>query len=142
MTDGTEAGTTLVMDIDEASGSSAPRDLAVMNGLLYFKGDDGYAHGGELWVTDGTADGTVMVLDIVPGSNESLPRDPVAFNSELWFSAYTGGTANLWHSDGYRRGRRCWPWAARSTARPHTCAHKATSSTSPHSSAGPMSSYG
>ncbi|MEZ4740537.1 MAG: hypothetical protein R2818_14535 [Flavobacteriales bacterium] len=122
VTDGTEAGTLLVKDIDEGTGSGAPRDLTVVNGLLFFKGDDGYAHGSELWVSDGTTEGTTMVVDMVPGGNESLPQDLVAFNNEVWYSAYTGATANLWHSDGTPEGTQMLPIGENVNTPAHLCA--------------------
>ncbi len=61
-TDGTEAGTVLVKDINTA-GSSEPRCLTVVGNNLFFAADDN-THGFELWKTDGTEAGTVLVKDI------------------------------------------------------------------------------
>src|SRR5262245_52935786 len=59
-TDGTAAGTVLVKDILEGSGSSKPSNLTNVNGTLFFLAEpyDGFA---GLWKTDGTTGGTVMV---------------------------------------------------------------------------------
>jgi ELWxxDGT repeat protein len=46
--DGTEAGTVLVEDINPGSGSSGPGSLTAVNGALFFGANDG-VHGGELW---------------------------------------------------------------------------------------------
>jgi ELWxxDGT repeat protein len=68
-TDGTEAGTVLVKDINP-TGDSVPRDFTVFNGALYFRADDGVDNF-ELWKTDGTEVGTVQVKDICPGACSS-----------------------------------------------------------------------
>ena len=60
--DGTDAGTVMVEDIDPGALNSAPNDLTIANGaiannVLYFTADDGNragAHGNELWMTVGT----------------------------------------------------------------------------------------
>jgi ELWxxDGT repeat protein len=46
--DGTEAGTVMVQDINPGSAASDPQDLVAMNNKLYFSADDG-VHGRELW---------------------------------------------------------------------------------------------
>ncbi len=65
-TDGTDAGTVLVKDINTAAGmSSNPAEFSVLNGVLYFKANDGIS-GTELWKTDGT--NTQLLKDLCPGS--------------------------------------------------------------------------
>jgi ELWxxDGT repeat protein len=54
--DGTEAGTTLVKDLNTDSNTSGPSDLVGLNGTLFFSGFDGRTIG--LWRSDGTPDGT------------------------------------------------------------------------------------
>jgi ELWxxDGT repeat protein len=71
--DGTEAGTVRVKDINTAPGAgSAPNALTVFNGALYFSANDGVT-GRELWKTDGTDAGTTQVKDLCPGSCSGLP---------------------------------------------------------------------
>ena len=73
--DGTEAGTVLVKDINPGNDSSLfPAYLTAVGGTLFFTADDG-VHGQELWKSDGTQAGTVLVKDINPGhgSAASLP---------------------------------------------------------------------
>ena len=65
-TDGTEAGTVLVKDIQPGGYDSDPSYLTDVGGTLFFTADDGI-HGAELWKTDGTEAGTVLVKDINPG---------------------------------------------------------------------------
>ena len=62
---GTEAGTVMVKDINTAwKASSGPQKFLYMgNGLAFFSADDG-SHGRELWMTNGTGAGTVLVEDI------------------------------------------------------------------------------
>ena len=98
--DGTEAGTTIVKD-NIGIGSYDP--LTVVNGILYFAGDDG-AHGTELWRSDGTEAGTTMVKDFGPGS--SLYLQPTS-TGLLYFSASLGPGPipdELWRSDGTEAG--------------------------------------
>jgi ELWxxDGT repeat protein len=46
--DGTEAGTVLVRDINTDTGSANPQQLAAVGDRLFFSADDG-PHGQELW---------------------------------------------------------------------------------------------
>src|SRR5262249_58532624 len=81
--DGTEAGTVLVKDINPGSAfgygyGSRPYELTAVGGTLFFTADDG-AHGRELWKSNGTEAGTVLVKDNNPDNNPigpSAPRPP------------------------------------------------------------------
>ncbi len=65
--DGTEAGTTLVKDINPGAASGMwGEQLVVATGLLFFFANDG-VHGAELWKSDGTEAGTQLVADLRPG---------------------------------------------------------------------------
>src|SRR6185369_2076077 len=68
--DGTDAGTYLVKDINPGSGNSSPQSLTNVNGTLFFTAYDP-TNGSELWKSDGTAAGTVLVRDINPGTGDS-----------------------------------------------------------------------
>lgn len=95
VTDGTSAGTRLLVDARPGAGSSLPYGFARVDRLLFFAADDG-AHGTEPWVTDGTPAGTRMVKDLVPGPGPSFAEGFTLFRGEAWF-----GAANaLWRSDG------------------------------------------
>jgi len=102
--DGTEAGTVMVQDINLGAADSSPFVLTDVNGTLFFQAIDG-THGAELWKSDGTAAGTVMVEDICPGSGGSFPRHLTAVNGTLFFRP-TEGTPGieLWKSDGTAAG--------------------------------------
>ena len=97
--DGTEAGTTIVKD---NIGIGSP--LTVVNGILYFAGDNG-ARGSDLWRSDGTEAGTTMVKDFGPGS--SLYLQPTSTDGALYFTASLGPGPipnQLWRSDGTEAG--------------------------------------
>jgi ELWxxDGT repeat protein len=105
-TDGTEAGTTMVKDINEdANYDSDPDGFTAFDGYLYFSADNG-DDGDELWRTDGTEAGTTMV-DEINGEDDSGsdPSDFTAFDGYLYFSADDGinGT-ELWRTDGTTLG--------------------------------------
>lgn len=106
--DGTEAGTVLVKDIDPGFDSSCPQDLTNVNGTLFFRASDGLdSHGYELWKSDGTETGTALVKDIYPGTsiNSSYPEDLTNVNGTLFFSADDGVNGReLWRSDGSEAG--------------------------------------
>lgn len=71
--DGTEAGTVLVKDINGAADGSNPNNLAAVNNQLLFQGNDGI-NGDEVWKSDGTTAGTVLFQDVVPGNGSSMPN--------------------------------------------------------------------
>lgn len=94
-TDGTDAGTTLVM----TSGASS---LTAVGDTLFFVGGD---EGQELWKSDGTETGTVQVADIHPGASSSNPGALTAHGGLLYFAADDGVHGpELWRSDGTEAG--------------------------------------
>lgn len=114
--DGTNAGTTLLSDINTGADSSNPRDFFTFNNLVLFIATDA-AHGSEIWKTDGTPGGTVILKDINPGTPSStaftieiVPGQPQEFPYFLGFHVYNNhaffnvndGTSNggIWSTDG------------------------------------------
>src|SRR4051812_44866276 len=79
MSNGTEAGTILVKDLNVGSNGSNPEQLTNVNGILYFVANDG-SHGKELWKSNGTAGGTVLVMDIFAKGGSSNPTSMVNVN--------------------------------------------------------------
>ena len=104
--DGTEAGTVMVKDINSGYSSSGAGStgITVIGNTLYFQANDG-TNGAELWKSDGTADGTVMVKDIRSGSSGSGIMYLTAVGNTLYFRANDGTHgAELWKSDGTEAG--------------------------------------
>jgi ELWxxDGT repeat protein len=106
--DGTEAGTVLVKDINPGSKGAFSHLLTdsviAVNGTLFFSANDG-VHGVEIWKSDGTETGTVMVKDIRHGKKDSGPAQFTHVNGILFFVA-GDGTNGLWKSDGTEAGTR------------------------------------
>lgn len=111
-TDGTDAGTGMLLDVNpEPPGPDAGDSLYTgglsygftrFGALDYFQADDG-VHGVELWVTDGTPVGTRLFLDI----NHRGDSYPMYFfqagelGGRLFFGADDGAHgAELWVTDG------------------------------------------
>jgi ELWxxDGT repeat protein len=84
--DGTEAGTFRLKDIEPGPASSDPTWFAAFDGKVYF-GAYNAAAGRELWSTDGTSDGTIRAADLYPGIPSSDPAWLTASGGALWFSA-------------------------------------------------------
>lgn len=108
ISDGTEAGTRLLRDIntdeDFFNGNSNPDQFIPFEGRVFFAAQTA-AEGRELWVSDGTAAGTQLFKDIYDGEGSSDPQDFVVFQDQLWFTATTEGEgAELWVSDGTAAG--------------------------------------
>jgi ELWxxDGT repeat protein len=106
--DGTEAGTALVKDL-EPENDLDPTNLTSFNNHLFFTGFvPGYSY--ELWKTDGSEAGTVIVKDTVPGLGDSLFSRLLVANGSLYFSAarYTASSEfidyGIWKSDGSDAG--------------------------------------
>src|SRR4051794_14920243 len=66
ISDGTEEGTELLLDIESGIGSSNPVNFTIHGDLLYFTATT-TTGGNELWATDGTTEGTFLVKDIEVG---------------------------------------------------------------------------
>ncbi|MCA8948034.1 MAG: hypothetical protein KDE27_00935 [Planctomycetes bacterium] len=102
--DGTAAGTALVLDIQAGSGSSNIWNLTVLDGVLFFTARQS-GFGTELWRSDGTAAGTTMVADINPGNGNSGINSIARAGDRLFFFADDGVHGKEpWSSDGTAAG--------------------------------------
>jgi ELWxxDGT repeat protein len=106
--DGTEAGTRLVKDINRGPGSFFPPlaggEPTNVNGTVFFRGDDGI-RGPQLWKSDGTAAGTVPLTDF-PVGDQVIPYDLTNVNGTLFFVpvGVTPDLNGLYTSDGTAAG--------------------------------------
>jgi ELWxxDGT repeat protein len=113
VTDGTAAGTQLLVDINPGTDSdgnpsgSSVSDLTEVGGQLFFVANDGET-GNELWISDGTAEGTQLLKDITPvdgGYDNYAPSNFTAAGDLLFFTANDGFNGQeLWVSDGTAEG--------------------------------------
>ena len=106
--DGTEAGTVQVADINGGGFDSDPYSFTIVGDTLYFSAINN-THGRELWKTDGTEVGTVMVKDIKSGQGNGEPTDMTAVGDTLYFTARDDPQTHpspeeLWKSDGTEAG--------------------------------------
>lgn len=98
--DGTEAGTTLVKEINPV-GDSSPQEFFDVGTETFFTATNPLS-GRELWKYDGVT--TSMVKDINP-TGDANPQNFVTANAKLYFTANDGIANNtLWESDGTSDG--------------------------------------
>jgi ELWxxDGT repeat protein len=101
--DGTEAGTALVTDINPGPEDSSPFGLTLLGSTVFFTAYEPTTEW-ELWKTDGTAAGTALVKDLNP-LHGSSPREMRAFGGRLFFRAgHETLGSELWTSDGTEAG--------------------------------------
>lgn len=105
---GTAAGTTMVLDLQPGAEPSNAMSLTAYNGALYFAVSKGGGHGVALWKSDGSAAGTKLLREFHPAANPislSIPSTPINLGGVLYFSADDGdGHWRLWRSDGTASG--------------------------------------
>ena len=95
--DGTDAGTVLIDDVNSGAYGSDPGNFTNVNGILFFTADLPTT-GHELWESDGTANGTGLIKDINPGVG-SNPSGLTSFDGDLIFAADDGVTGpELWEA--------------------------------------------
>lgn len=94
VSDGTQAGTRLVADLNEA-------DDAELTAMVEFGDRVLYGLGSRLWISDGTAAGTTLLADL-SDEIEPMPADIVVLRGAALFA--TRGA--LWSTDGTPGGTR------------------------------------
>ena len=103
VSDGTTAGTRVVLDVPEAGGFGAytPQQFVVAAGLVFYK-DENETDGIELWRTDGTTDGTFQLADFRSGilSSLDLPSFFAAFDDQLFVGARNDLGTEVYRTDG------------------------------------------
>ncbi len=97
--DGTEAGTVLVKDIQLGNGGSFPDQLTAVGNRLFFQADDGVT-GEELWVTDGTEEGTMKLSNFNRVGFSSVVTDLTRVGETLFFTASGADGKELYKSTG------------------------------------------
>ncbi|MBZ4417770.1 ELWxxDGT repeat protein [Myxococcus sp. RHSTA-1-4] len=103
-TDGTAAGTSLVLDLVPGPAGSEPSHAVRMNGRVYFSAALTTYGWHGLWSTDGTAEGTVLVKALHTNVTFIEARDGVLYiGTGNTLGRYGTGFA-LWRSDGTTDG--------------------------------------
>ena len=86
-TDGTPAGTEILLDIQPGPGISNPYDFTPYHDSLLFTAYDSI-HGEEIWITDGSTSGTYIVKDLSSvGSSVGHDIFNCKMNDVFYFSA-------------------------------------------------------
>ncbi len=93
VSDGSQAGTRLVRDLEPGPGDSSPRFFAMLGAEVVFRatvqGSDG------VWITDGSAAGTRLLRNVID------PSRLTSAGSHVFFQARNGrGWHDLWRTDG------------------------------------------
>ena len=104
VSDGTNAGTTLIKDINATTNAANPGPYGKAGNTIFFAANDGES-GIELWKTDGTAAGTVLLKDINTGTGSSTPANFTNVNGIMFFTATVSASGTeLWKTDGTNAG--------------------------------------
>jgi ELWxxDGT repeat protein len=104
--DGTAAGTTLLIDQILYSNQTTPVQMFNMNNTLYFfaNPNSGSPNNATLWKSNGTVVGTVLIDSLITGSNfdptQAQPRNFTVVGNNLFFQMGKGNGLELWVTDG------------------------------------------
>ena len=104
ISDGTSAGTSLLLDVEPGTGSSFTHGFARLGSKIFFIATQATT-GIELWATDGTPGGTALFLDVAPGTENGWPIMLTPVGGRLFFAANDGTHGReLWATDGTLAG--------------------------------------
>ncbi len=110
VSNGTNAGTTVLEDLKGSSGDSGSyydlyvSDLTAAGGKLFFTAD-APGGGGNLWVSNGTSAGTTVLKTFQPNSSYDYFSNLTAAGGELYFSGDDGTDGSQpWVSNGTTSG--------------------------------------
>lgn len=102
--DGTEAGTFRVKDINPGTPGSRGTGHTLLNNQILFTAETS-DHGTELWSTDGSTGGTQQLADLNPGPDGSGPEGMTRIGNKIFFAAYEPTTGvELYITDGTAAG--------------------------------------
>jgi ELWxxDGT repeat protein len=102
--DGTEAGTAMVKDINPGSSNASIVKITSYKGKAFFRANS-ISGGYELYRSDGTDAGTQVLKEFGAGNASIDPSELVVFKNELYFTERSiAGGVNLWKSDGTEAG--------------------------------------
>ena len=106
VTDGTNAGTSLLKDIRRGKRDGEIAFMGELDGKLIFTARD-VENGREIWISDGTPDGTRLLKDVNPG-----PADGIRFTNFVvhdglgYFYGISAKGSELWSTDGTEAGTK------------------------------------
>jgi ELWxxDGT repeat protein len=97
----------LFLEIVPGSGSASPRNLVVLDGVLFFVAD--YGDSEKLWRSDGSAEGSYVLKTVtVPTIGNPLIEQLTVAGNQVFFSTCDSGTKlgpyKLWKTDGAAAG--------------------------------------
>jgi ELWxxDGT repeat protein len=112
ITDGSNAATRILADLEPGADSSFPQDFVELAGKSLFSAFT-RAFGRELWISDGTEAGTTLLRDIYPGfsasaqPHSSSPDHLTVIGDVVVFAATSPADGReLWVTDGTPAGTR------------------------------------
>ena len=88
--DGTDAGTTRISDINAGAPGTQIYSLTNVGGTVFFSAADNGTINFELWKSNGTLAGTTKVNDLKDQAGGSYPDNLTDFNGTLFFNADPG----------------------------------------------------
>lgn len=103
---GTEAGTKMLKNINPSNSWSKPSSLTRIRDRIYFSAARGADSNRELWRTDGTRIGTKLVEELRSGPTGSDPDYLSRYGDKLLFTALGDAGGGVWVSRGTARTTR------------------------------------